>query len=129
MKIFLLILLLHFQSAAPLKFDIPPSKVKCFSEDIPDSTLVLGKYDIQYLGPVASETEENAESKPLINVQVSFAGLFSSHPFSFFLDMFIYLLLTGYKSIREGSCSERQHHCRNLCVHDDHSGRLYRLLS
>ncbi len=45
--------------------------MKCFSEDIPDSTLVLGKYDIQYLGP-ASETEANAESQPLINVQVCF---------------------------------------------------------
>jgi hypothetical protein len=71
MKIFLFILLLHIQSATPLKFDLPPSKVKCFSEDIPDSTLVLGKYDIQYLGP-ASETEANAESQPLINVQVCF---------------------------------------------------------
>ena len=59
--------LLLLKSATTLMFDLPPSKVKCFSEDVPDSTLVMGKYSVTYLGQAENET---GEFQPTINVQV-----------------------------------------------------------
>jgi hypothetical protein len=50
-------------TAAALKFDLPPAKVKCFSDDIPDNTLVLGRYDIE---PAAEQTVQAS-----VNVQVN----------------------------------------------------------
>lgn len=65
---FALVVLVLLEPISALKFDLQPTKVKCFSEDIPDSTLVLGKYDVQYLGQAPSN--ETVEVQPSINVQV-----------------------------------------------------------
>jgi hypothetical protein len=63
-----LVVLMLLEPVKTLKFDLHPTKVKCFSEDIPDSTLVLGNYDVQYMGEPPSS--DSGGIQPVINVQV-----------------------------------------------------------